>query len=322
MFIKEGGGGGGGEERRCSSRELLLALGWLIAEGTLEKLVSQRVKKLDRTLFTPMPVNSQFPTRPQIDSSSLRKLQWLVGSLRHQNRILLSMQEERTHLLHAVFLASLSYPESSFEQTSAVLKEDCVCMRGLCELLESYLNWKQVEKVFWTWMGSVLDCHLTDPVVVEKAPHTLRGSAKVCHHGNRGLEKMENMLQRLPTRQKGQGRYRAFAEDRGGAEALQAGSDTSSLPHLLPSLSTLHTFPQVYRARLQTIVLVKHSSRPTDGPCGGAETTDELPASQATQLLLQMEALLLQRRDTQRLANRMQMQEVVSRQEDLVLIPP
>lgn len=27
-------------------------------------------------------------------------------------------------------------------------------MLQLCDLLEAYLNWKQVEKVFWTWMVS------------------------------------------------------------------------------------------------------------------------------------------------------------------------
>lgn len=47
---------GGGKEGRVSSRDLLLALGWLLARGTLEKLVTQRVVQLDKTLLTPTPV--------------------------------------------------------------------------------------------------------------------------------------------------------------------------------------------------------------------------------------------------------------------------
>lgn len=47
-------------------------------------------------------VSLQFTTGFQLDSGSLRKLQWLIGCLRHQERTLLSMQEERTRLLHAV----------------------------------------------------------------------------------------------------------------------------------------------------------------------------------------------------------------------------
>lgn len=29
-------------------------------------------------------------------------------------------------------------------------------MLQLCELLEAYLSWKQVEKVFWTWMVGLI----------------------------------------------------------------------------------------------------------------------------------------------------------------------
>ncbi|XP_044022360.1 tubulin epsilon and delta complex protein 1 isoform X4 [Siniperca chuatsi] len=260
------------EGGRFSSRHLLLALGWLLATGTLEKLLTQRVQQLDKTLLTTTP-NPQISNELQLDSASLRKLQWLIGCLRYQGRTLQSMQEERTRLLHAVFFACLSSSVSS-EQRSTVLREDCVRMRQLCDLLELYLNWKQVEKVFWTWM-------------------------------------------------KGQSRGRGDAEDRGRrGERLQGGSDTSSFPPRLFSLPFVPSLPQVYRARLQTERPVRNSSHPAKGLCGGAEAPDELPASQAEQLLLQTEALLLDRRDRQRLANRMQLQEMVGRLDELVLIPP
>lgn len=122
--------------------------------------------------------------------------------------------------------------------------------------------------------------------------------------------------------QKGQRRGRGHAEDRGGGgERLQTGSDTSSLPPLLSSLSSLPPLPQVYRAKLQTERPVRNRSHPAEGPHGGVKAPDELPASQAEQLLLQTEALLLERRDRQRRANRMQLQEMVGRLDELVLIP-
>lgn len=49
---------GGGEARSSSSRGLLLALGWLLSAGALEKLLTQRVQQLDRTLLSPAQVRS------------------------------------------------------------------------------------------------------------------------------------------------------------------------------------------------------------------------------------------------------------------------
>ncbi|XP_029317240.1 tubulin epsilon and delta complex protein 1 [Cottoperca gobio] len=317
------GGGKGGEGGRFSSKDLLLALGWLLATGKLEKLLTQRIQQLDKTLLlTPTPVNPQLPNEFQLDLASLRKLQWLIGSLRYQGRTLLSMQEERTCLLHAVFFASLpsSVSSTSSDQGSTLLRKDCACMQQLCDLLEAYLKWKQVETVFWTWMDSVVDCHLTDPVF-KKPTHAPNGSARVCHHGNRGLEKLENMLLRLPTGQKGQRRVREAPEDRGEG-LLQCRSDTSCLPPLLSSFPCPPSCPQVYRARLQTERPCRHSSHPAHEARGQADTPDEFAASQAAQPLLHTEALLLERRDRQRLANRMQLQDMIGRLDELVLIPP
>lgn len=82
------------------------------------------------------------------------------------------------------------------------------------------------------------------------------------------------------------------------------------------------SFPQVYRAKLQTEKPVRGSSRAVEGQHAGTGDPDELPSSQAAQLLCQTEALLLKRRDRQRLANRMHLQDLIGRLEDLVLIPP
>lgn len=47
-------------------------------------------------------MNTQLSNELQLDPASLKTLQWLIGSLRHQGRTLLSIQEERTGLLHSV----------------------------------------------------------------------------------------------------------------------------------------------------------------------------------------------------------------------------
>lgn len=95
-------GGEGEEGESFSSRDLLLGLGWLLATGTLEKLLAQRVQQLDKTLLTSVPMNPQLPTELLLDPTSLRRLQWVIGCLRHQGQTLLSMLQEQTRVLHAV----------------------------------------------------------------------------------------------------------------------------------------------------------------------------------------------------------------------------
>ncbi|XP_026211468.1 tubulin epsilon and delta complex protein 1 isoform X2 [Anabas testudineus] len=310
---------GGQEGRNLSSKDLLLALGWLLATGTLEKLLAQRVQQLDKTLLTSLPVNTQVCHGLQFDSASLRRLQWLIGSLRHQGRILLSMLGERTRLLHAVLSASLSSAvPSSSDQSSTALDDDCVRMRQLCDLLEAYVNWKQVEKVFWTWMDSVVECRLSEPVV-NKPSHTPNVSARMCHQGNQALEKLEDVLSKLPTAQKAQRTGKEDAEDRG--TQMQDRLDTTSLallfsPLPLPSLS------QACRARLQADRPVRHNRHQAEGLHDRAKAEQELQPSEAVRVLLQTEAQLLQRRNQQRLANRMMLQDIIGKLDELVLIPP
>ncbi|XP_041828903.1 tubulin epsilon and delta complex protein 1 [Melanotaenia boesemani] len=314
MYRKEGGEGGedGGS---FSSRDLLLALGWLLAAGTLDKLLAQRLQQLDKTLISALPAKWEFSSEFQMDETSLRRLQWLIGSLRHQGRTLLSMIHERTRALHAVFSASLSTSTSSSGQSSAALQQDCVCLQQLCDLLEAYVRWKQVEKVFWTWMDSVVDCHLAD-LHVKRSSQAPGGSPKGCHHGDRGLQKLDEMLMRLPTDQEAQ-RRRGCA-DRG--ESLQD-AIAPSLPPPPSSLPTLPSFPPVCRARLQPEKPVAPRCCLTEGPHGEVQAPHELPASQAAERLLHAESVLLQQRDRQRLANRMQLQDLIGRLDELLLIP-
>ncbi|XP_029937658.1 tubulin epsilon and delta complex protein 1 isoform X2 [Myripristis murdjan] len=301
------GGQEGGERRSFSSRELLLALGWLLATGTLERLLTQRAQQLDKTLLTSPLVNPEISHHAQLDAASLRRMQWLIGFLRFQGRTLLSMQEEKACLLHAVLSSS---PLSSFSnQSSTLLRVECVRMWQLCQLLEAYVSWKQVENLFWVWMDSVVDCHLTALVVMTPRHATNRRTA-VCCHGNRGLKRLNDILSKLPKAQRGQRRAKEDASEREG-----------SLFSLLLSLPSL---PATYRARLQDDRPDQHTHHPAEGVQGhsGTGTLGELQAPEARRLLLQAEAQLLEGRDRHKLANRLQVQEMVGRLQELVLIPP
>lgn len=122
--------------------------------------------------------------------------------------------------------------------------------------------------------------------------------------------------------QKGRGRDGRVAKSGKRGVALWGKSNTSPPPPLLSPLPAMPSIPQVYQARLQTERAVKHRSHSSEEARSGAEAPDELPSSQVMQLLLQTEVLLMERRERQRLANRMWLQDMVGRLDQLVLIPP
>ncbi|XP_077395578.1 tubulin epsilon and delta complex protein 1 isoform X2 [Festucalex cinctus] len=291
----------------ASSRELLLALGWLLAAGTLEKLLTLRVQQLDKTLVPPILMKLEIPREPRVECSSLRRLQWLIGYLRHLGRMLLSMQDEGASLLHAVFSASQPTRSSSSGRSCSGLNEACVGLQELCNLLEVYLNWKQVENVFWTWMDSVVDCHEKDAVT--ERPSRIR-EAVACHPGQLAVDKLDAILLKMKTVQEGQQTEGGDVKDRRGR--LEGG--------LVACRNTPSLVSRAYRARLQAGKPINNCSVKTLH--GTAEEADELPGSQVVGLLLQTERQLLEGRDTQRLANRMQLQDMIGKLDQLVLIPP
>nr|XP_057946929.1 tubulin epsilon and delta complex protein 1-like [Doryrhamphus excisus]XP_057946930.1 tubulin epsilon and delta complex protein 1-like [Doryrhamphus excisus] len=299
------------KEEGVSSRELLLALGWQLASGIMETLLTQRVQQLDTTLLAPIVMELELSSQPGVESADLRRLQWLIGFLRHQGQMLLSMQDEQTSLLHAVYSASeLPGSSSSSGQRCTVLSESCVRVQELCDLFELYLNWKQVETVFWTWMDSVVICHVTD-AVAERPTHTLTKRAAACHPGKLCADKLEGIRSRLTTvqllSQKGPKAAKGDAEDKGDNARDEASFLSSSTPLALS---------QAYRARFQAQRPVKHHNRPAE------EEAEEMSASQVARLFHQMERQLLKRRDRQRLTNRMQLQDMIGKLDEVVLIPP
>ncbi|XP_054653081.1 tubulin epsilon and delta complex protein 1 isoform X3 [Dunckerocampus dactyliophorus] len=267
----------GKEEEGVSSRELLLALGWQLASGIMEKLLTQRVQQLDTTVLTPTVVYSAGASRlPESSSSS--------------------------------------------GQSCTVLSESCVGVQELCDLLELYLNWKKAETVFWTWMDSVEICHVKD-AVTERPTHTLTKRAAACPPGRLCADELEGIRSRLTTvqlmSQKGLKAARGDTEDRG--ERLEDSSETYCDKPPFLSLSTPLALSQAYRARFQAQRPVKHHSCPAEGR---GQNAKELSASQVVELLHEIERQLLKRRDTQRLTNRMQLQQMIGKLDELVLIPP
>ncbi|XP_047592487.1 tubulin epsilon and delta complex protein 1 isoform X3 [Lutra lutra] len=133
------------EDGSQGSRELLLALAWLLARGPLlEHLLAQtRVWLGDEiplcqyeALANPGP---PAPCQEADGPVDIRHLQWLMGKLRFRWRDLITSQQELCALLGKL----LQRLES--ENTR----------------LEAALQWRRQELVFWQWMDTVLgSCRL------------------------------------------------------------------------------------------------------------------------------------------------------------------
>lgn len=188
------------------SRELLLALSWLLAQGPLlEQLLAQtRVQLGDQlpqceALTSPGPLARLVATKSPVD---LRLVEWLMGKLRFRWRCLISSQREQCTLLSKIHLYTqgchsqqslghlsvaetemLRDPESSQQLLHALESENA--------RLEAALEWRRCELVFWQWMDTVLDVCSPETPAVTSQPTAL----PVISEG--GLGELESVRQEL-----------------------------------------------------------------------------------------------------------------------------
>ncbi|NXP51562.1 TEDC1 protein, partial [Heliornis fulica] len=162
----------------AGSRELLLAFSWLLHRlGLLEQLLAQnRVKTGDETsVCTCEDLPSSQKCTTEITSEcgledrvDVRYLQWLNGRLRFQWRSLHAQHQEQCKLLHKIHLFTSGSHMDQILGHFSVIETDLVRQpenyKQLLQLLESetmqleaFLEWKQLEPVYWHWMETVLD---------------------------------------------------------------------------------------------------------------------------------------------------------------------
>ncbi|XP_070955570.1 tubulin epsilon and delta complex protein 1 isoform X7 [Macaca nemestrina] len=124
------------EDGSKGSRELLLALSWLLARGpVLEQMLAQTRVPLgdEMTVCQCEALASLGPPAPHMEAEGpvdVRHMQWLMGKLRFRWRQLVSSQQEQCALLSKL-LRTLEHESRR---------------------LEAVLAWWRAEPVFWQWM--------------------------------------------------------------------------------------------------------------------------------------------------------------------------
>ncbi|XP_042675364.1 tubulin epsilon and delta complex protein 1 [Centrocercus urophasianus] len=161
----------------AGSRELLLAFSWLLHRvNLLERLLARnRVKTGDETSVCTCEEDLSYSEKDTTEMApglenrvDVRYLQWLNGKLRFQWRSLHAQQQEQCKLLHKIHLfTSGSHTDQTlghFSVTETDLVRHPENYNQLVQhleletmQLEAFLEWKQLEVVYWQWMETVLD---------------------------------------------------------------------------------------------------------------------------------------------------------------------
>ncbi|XP_078192036.1 tubulin epsilon and delta complex protein 1 isoform X8 [Callithrix jacchus] len=162
------------EDGSQGSRELLLALSWLLARGPVpEQMLAQTRVPLgdEMTVCQCEALASPGPPAPQAraeDPVDVRYVQWLMGKLRFRWRQLVSSQQEQCTLLSKIHLYTRGcHGDQSLGHLSVTEAEMLRDPEGGQQLLrtlecanrrlEAVLAWRRTELVFWRWMDTVLD---------------------------------------------------------------------------------------------------------------------------------------------------------------------
>uniref|UniRef100_A0A671DNN5 Tubulin epsilon and delta complex 1 n=1 Tax=Rhinolophus ferrumequinum TaxID=59479 RepID=A0A671DNN5_RHIFE len=161
------------EDGSRGSRELLLALSWLLARGPLlELLLAQTHVWLGdemlvcecKTLASPSLPAARVEAEGCVD---IRRLQWLMGKLRFRWRKLMASQQEQCSLLGKIHsytrgchsdhrLGHLSVTETELLRDPEAGRQLLRRLQSENARLEAALEWRCRELVFWQWMDTVL----------------------------------------------------------------------------------------------------------------------------------------------------------------------
>ncbi|KAJ8341885.1 hypothetical protein SKAU_G00341760 [Synaphobranchus kaupii] len=342
---------GWGEE--VGSRDLLLALGWVISSGSLlETLLGEQAGGLE-TLTSLPEVSDCWPgveipagtergagqcgrglTGKGEREGDLRRLQWEQGKLRLLWRGLQAAQAERARLLHQV-LSSTSGPSDTHPAAGCTgHSKELARSQTDIQVLDIYLDWKLMEPLFWCWMDSVIDTELAEPsppshrgaVAMALKSVVVKGARCQGDSGRRGMDELSEMLLLLQVQLKAwQVELINHASPSGIVTSSPEKAKIQERVKLrLCSLTEAYApRPTNRRHRLRPPEHPTHRPhRPTKHSPSQAGQPIEAQASRLIKELREEEAGLRQEVKRLRRGQREELQELASRLEGVVLIPP
>ncbi|XP_074657566.1 tubulin epsilon and delta complex protein 1-like [Tubulanus polymorphus] len=176
------------------SRDLLLALGWLLCkESIIDQFMQRRgidigedtalFHSLDKEASYKLANNNNWSNDP---SEKVKYLLWLNGKLHSKMKQLYALQMEKTKYIHKIHEStqgvSTTPDRSHLSMLEVYLLRHPDALKKMLKLLDddnkrlqNLLTWKQNHELFWKWMESVLDLKIKETEVVDKSRLSIPG---------------------------------------------------------------------------------------------------------------------------------------------------
>lgn len=180
------------EDMSYGSRELLLALGWLMAK---EDVVTKFINKLEPLIFEDPPVDislfekiplpmvtdhcTEKPRKKDSDTIDVAdRLIFKYNRLNSSLKNLLATRSEYTKIvckLHSIPKASKSHSSSHFSTQDVYfmrypreMEKYQQRLEWFCSYAKALVSWSTNELTFWKWMESVLDAKIQNATEMEQ----------------------------------------------------------------------------------------------------------------------------------------------------------
>ncbi|XP_076312679.1 uncharacterized protein LOC143226083 isoform X3 [Tachypleus tridentatus] len=172
-------------EFKVESREVLLAIGWLLAvhsplENVIKRLISSSVAGCEDSLCIRQENNDEDRVYGNLATvshchvkSQLQQLVWSIGHLKHSLLSLLSADHQRLSLLNKVHERTFGVNVTPIYNHLAAIDVMVICHSDVLDkylealeretkIIQTFLKWSKGYALFWKWMESVTDLKIQE----------------------------------------------------------------------------------------------------------------------------------------------------------------
>ncbi|KAI5102076.1 hypothetical protein C0J45_7428 [Silurus meridionalis] len=210
---------------------------------------------------------------------------------------------------------------------STPLEKDLERIQTLNRILEAYLEWKNVEPLYWCWMDSVIDCYLSDghqECSVDVLPRDQAVTQCRCHDNKarESVRRLDKMLLRLQSKHKDRLDRRTDTARLSPSQKEEVERRVATHLQGFSLVNTLTAIDKGFTPYYLESQASRSTSKPQRGNSGQGKTPGMLQASSVIKELRHRKEILEWEMELLRQSRREEMQSKANTLEGLVFILP